>query len=476
MVGDGYTVPSCWPSSELGDCLSVIRNGLSKKQNKIGIGLPVSRIETISGDVVDPDKVGYLSELSHDEIERYRLKVGDILFSHINSELQLGRTAIYQGTPDVLIHGMNLLLLRVNSHLDGAFLHLLCTYLRARGVFIALAGRAVGQSSINHGKLKTLEVPVPPLPEQRKIAAVLGLVQRAIEQQERLVALTTELKKTLLHRLFTEGLCGEPQKQTEIGPVPESWEVVTLDSLFDIKHGYAFEGKFFTAQGRYVLLTPGHFFEEGGFRDQKDKTKYYVGNIPRSYVLAKGNLLVAMTEQKAGLLGSAIIVPENEKYLHNQRLGLIQNLDMQRLDKLFLFYFFNTVTFRQQIFLTSSGSKVRHTSPGKIRQQSIALPALDEQTDIAQLLSGVDAKLDVTKRKHQSITDLFRTLLHQLMTAEIRVQDLDLDGILQQPVAETDDGFSPNRELIHEPEVGESLPASENGADTRPFSNRSKSE
>ena len=74
-------------------------------------------------------------------------------------------------------------------------------------------------------------IPVPPLPEQRKIAAVLGLVQRAIEQQERLIALTTELKKALLHKLFTEGLPGEPQKQTEIGPVPESWEVVAWGIL-----------------------------------------------------------------------------------------------------------------------------------------------------------------------------------------------------------------------------------------------------
>ena len=63
----------------------------------------------------------------------------------------------------------------------------------------------------------------PSVPEQQKIAAMLGLVQRAIEQQERLIALTTELKKSLMHKLFTEGVCGERQKQTEIGPVPESW-------------------------------------------------------------------------------------------------------------------------------------------------------------------------------------------------------------------------------------------------------------
>ena len=60
---------------------------------------------------------------------------------------------------------------------------------------------------------------------------MLGLVQRAMEQQERLIALTTELKKALLHQLFTQGLRGEPQKQTEIGPVPESWEVVTLQDF-----------------------------------------------------------------------------------------------------------------------------------------------------------------------------------------------------------------------------------------------------
>ncbi len=76
-----------------------------------------------------------------------------------------------------------------------------------------------------------------PFAEQRKIAAVLGLVQRAIEQQERLIAVTTELKKTLLHKLFTEGLRGEPQKQTEIGPVPESWEIVRLEDAFDTQLG-----------------------------------------------------------------------------------------------------------------------------------------------------------------------------------------------------------------------------------------------
>jgi type I restriction enzyme S subunit len=80
---------------------------------------------------------------------------------------------------------------------------------------------AAAQGNISPSKLESLRLLLPDIQEQRKIAAVLGLVQRAIEQQEQLIALTTELKKALLHKLFTEGLRGEPQKQTAIGPVPE---------------------------------------------------------------------------------------------------------------------------------------------------------------------------------------------------------------------------------------------------------------
>ena len=295
--------------------------------------------------------------------------------------------------------------------------------------------------------LREFKLHIPPLPEQRKIAGVLGVVQRAVEQQERLIALTTELKKALLHQLFTQGLRGESQKQTEIGPVPESWEVAELASLFEIKHGFAFEGEFFASDGRYILLTPGHFFEEGGFRDQKDKTKFYTGDFLRSYLLTKGDLLVAMTEQKAGLLGSSIVIPESDKYLHNQRLGLIHKLDDSRLNKLFLYYFFNTADVRKRIAMTASGSKVRHTSPGKIRELKIALPCLDEQRRIVETFQAVDARIEMLGRKHATLTDLFRTLLHQLMTAQIRVRDLDLDGILSQAVRENGDkrplGFQP---------------------------------
>ncbi|QNI70602.1 Putative Type I restriction-modification system S subunit [Cyanobium sp. NS01] len=250
-------------------------------------------------------------------------------------------------------------------------------------------------------------------------------MQRAIEMQERIIQTTTEMKKALMHKLFTEGIRHEPQKQTDIGPIPESWEVIPLGEFFQVKHGFAFDGEFFKPSGDYILMTPGHFHEEGGFRDQREKTKFFTGDIPQDYVLAKDDLVVAMTEQKSGLLGSAAFVPEGNRYLHNQRLGLIVDLDTERLSKQCLFHIFNLPHLRVEVAKTSTGSKVKHTSPTKLRAVKVGIPpTVDEQEEIASALSATQQKINVAANKKAQLQVLFRTLLHELMAAKIRVNSL----------------------------------------------------
>jgi len=421
------TLPPDWRVRRFDSLFAVQQGKQVSKKNRVGENQrSFLRTKNVSWGRVDSSD---LDEMHFTEVEEQRLALlpGDLLVCEGGD---IGRTAIWRGELARCYYQNHLHRARLRDEgADSLFALYWLWYAFEVGSVYFGRGNVTTIPNLSQSKLCELPLPVPPLPEQRKIAGVLGTVQQAIEQQERLLALTTELKKTLLHQLFTYGLRGAPQKQTEFGPVPETWEVARLAELLEIKHGYAFEGKFFATHGRYILLTPGHFFENGGFRDQKDKTKSYTGEFPRSYLLAKGDLLVAMTEQTAGLLGSSIIIPESDRYLHNQRLGLIQNLDESRLKKLFLCHFFNTDAVRKRIAMTASGSKVRHTSPGKIRDLSIALPELEEQEQIVTTLQAVDGKLDLLGRKHVALTDLFCSLLHQLMTAQIRVPDLDLSAL-----------------------------------------------
>lgn len=165
-----------------------------------------------------------------------------------------------------------------------------------------------------------------------------------------------------------------------------SWREIQLGDVIHIKHGFAFKSKYFVSDGDYIVLTPGNFNENGGFRLRPGKDRAYDGDVPEGYILNKGDLIVAMTEQAPGLLGSSAVIPESNRFLHNQRLGFIDNFDASVLNKYYLYYLFNTYSVRGQISGSASGTKVRHTSPDKIYKVMVKVPSLKEQEKIADII------------------------------------------------------------------------------------------
>src|SRR5581483_11657114 len=123
-----------------------------------------------------------------------------------------------------------------------------------------------------------------------------------------------------------------------------AWDSVRIGELATVKHGFAFDGAFFTDAGRYILLTPGSCHPEGGLKLRGEREKYYSGDIPEEYLLREGDLLVVMTDliNSAPILGGSFLIPEDDRFLHNQRLGLVRILDPARINKHFLYYLFNT--------------------------------------------------------------------------------------------------------------------------------------
>lgn len=187
----------------LGSALELLRNGLTVKQDRDAGGIPVSRIETISSGDIDPEKCGYAGLQPSDDLSRWLLSPGDILFSHINSPAHVGRTAAYRGEPDVLVHGMNLLLLRADINRVHPDWLLAC--LRAPAFRMSLrrfVNQAVNQASISMTNLRTMLIPVPSLDVQATFAEEVGRIRKARATYQTHLRLLDTLFASLQQRAF----------------------------------------------------------------------------------------------------------------------------------------------------------------------------------------------------------------------------------------------------------------------------------
>lgn len=209
-------------------------------------------------------------------------------------------------------------------------------------------------------------------------------------------------------------------KLTEIGVIPEDWQAAQLGQKADIAHGYPFESQYFVERGQYMLTTPGNFYEGGGFRYLGSKQKHYAGPVPNNYLLKSGDLIVAMTEQADGLLGSAALIHDSEKYLHNQRLGRV-HLTCSDVETKYLFYVFNSNYYRCKVRETSAGTKVKHTSPQKLREIQIPIPPKSEQIAIAAALSDVDTLISSLDQLIAKKLDIKQAVTQKLLTGHLRL-------------------------------------------------------
>jgi len=265
----------------------------------------------------------------------------------------------------------------------------------------------------NMNAVLDFELPIPPPQEQERIVTILD------EAFEGIATAKANADRNLHNAQEAFVSYRDELMSGQIG-----WLEAPLANLCDVKHGYAFEGEFFAQEGQYVLLTPGSFYESGGYRERGSKTKYFTGPIPSDYILDENALLVAMTEQAAGLLGSPLLVPEANRFLHNQRLGLVKAKPGVPWVNEFFFHAFNVARVRQEIHASASGVKVRHTSPGKIGSVRVAYPSsLEEQRLVASRLFSLaqecEQLADIQNRKLAALDELKKSLLHQAFTGQL---------------------------------------------------------
>lgn len=219
MFGDPLSNPMGWEETTIGDTLKIIRNGTTAIQNEQRLGYPVSRIETISYEKIDPSKVRWV-QIDNRAFEKYKVLEGDILFSHINSVEHIAKTALYKGVPKNLVHGMNLLLLRPDRNkCIPEFLHAFLKSEAVRNCFRGMAKQAVNQASLNQQDIKQMPLPLPPIEKQIYFAERIKAIEsNVINQLDAMKKQSSYLFNVLLTRSFT-------------GELTASWEAEHAEEI-----------------------------------------------------------------------------------------------------------------------------------------------------------------------------------------------------------------------------------------------------
>ncbi|MDF2852615.1 MAG: restriction endonuclease subunit [Sphingobacterium multivorum] len=400
-----------WEKVKLGEIFSVIRNGANIKQSNGASGIPITRIESISSGFLDESKLGY-ANIDSNKFENFYILRGDILMSHINSLKHLGKTALVSDLDNTIIHGMNLLLLRANQRCFPAYIKYFFETNIFYGQILSIANQSVNQSSFTVNKLKDLEIPLPPLPIQEKIATILDKADELRRKDKDLQSKYDELAQAIFIDMF-----GDPVRNEK------GWEVKKLEELCSkILSGNTPKGgsevyvesgiKFFRSQNVWknrLDLDDIAYIDEATHKKMKNTS------------LKNKDILITKTgrinTENSSLGRAALYSGENDSANLNGHVYLIRVYSKFIIPE-FLVFILTTIQYRDHIrSVCVGGIDKRQLNKEHIQDFPIILPPLHLQQSFArkiELINQLKAQANAEKSE-----ELFQSLLQKAFKGEL---------------------------------------------------------
>lgn len=421
-------LPSGWVVTIFDNVISSMTNGLNGTQNKDGIGIPVSRIETISHQFIDFNKIGYISDYDANKIENFKLNENDILFSHINSPIHLGKTAIYNSERE-LYHGVNLLRISLNEAVDPRLFNYYCKYVRALGVFSSQAQHAVNQSSLNQKKLGKFEIVLPPKNEQIRIAdkldSILAKVNKAQERLEKVPNILKRFRQSVLAAATSGELTREWREENGLSYEWQSIKVSTLVSKIEA-------GKNIKCDERpphdnefgiiKISAVTWGFYDEAQSKTLKDD-ELFIENRR----VGVGDFLISRANTLE-LLGMPVIVKKVTKNL--MLSDKVLRLVMPEQEKAWLDIFLRSPKGRLEIQSRATGNQesMRNIGQKALFDIDLLLPTSIEKTEIVKIVGLLTSHVEMLEKQYFIIKSRLDKLAQSILAKAFRGELVEQDS------------------------------------------------
>lgn len=349
-----------------------------------------------------------------------RFKRGDVLYGKLRPYLDKAVLADEGG-----VCTTELLVLRVKGGVEPRFLAVLLHSLN----FIKHA--VAGTTGVQHPRtswahIREFKVPGFTQEEQSRIADLLWFVHKAIAQSEALIEVAQSLKRAAMRTLFTHGLRGEAQKETEVGPVPEGWKLTSFGVLFNIVQGFSLK-KNLSEDGKGVpFLRTSNIYWGRTELNSVSRMRIDPASIG-DRVLEAGDLLVC----EGGEIGRATVWDgEIENCTFQNHIHRLRPQDDGRVTPRFAMSWLEEGFCHRRIY-EGAGNRttIPNLSQARLGELTMPLPSLDEQREIVAILDSIDRKIDLHRKKRAVLDNFFKVLLHKLMTEDIRVGALNFSAL-----------------------------------------------
>ena len=392
----------------LRDVIVFMRNGTTAAQNSDGSGFPVTRIETISDGSIDIGRVRFV-EIEEDSLEKWKLVTGDILLSHINSVAHIGKSALYQGTPPVLIHGMNLLLIRPDlSKIVPDYLHFALNSRPVRQEIRARCKRAINQASINQKELGAIDIPVPDLFEQHRIVDIL----KRADGLRRLRAHAHDTAHQLIPSLFIE-MFDDPAAN------PNGWTIKPLKEVADIGSGVTKGRKLGAHQTVELPYLAVSNVQDGHLNLTKVKSIQVKPAEIEKYQVLPGDFLMTEGGDPDKLGRGAIWNGEIDVCLHQNHIFKVRcNRDMLLPEYLrsLVGSHYGKGYFLRVAKQTTGIASINKTQLGNF---PVLVPPIEKQNKFVTLLESIDSIITQQNAAQSGAESSFQSLLHRAFNGVI---------------------------------------------------------
>lgn len=427
-----------WKVYNLGE-IGFFTNGVNKSKISFGHGYPFVNLL----DIFDKDRIDYipkgLVDVNQDELNRYNIKNGDILFVRSSVKLDgVGKAcAVTKDLKNTIFSGFIIRFRQPNLILNNLFSSYYLNSFPIRNQIISKATLSAN-SNINQQSLKTIQIEIPSLPTQRRIAHILSTIDSVIEKTQSAIEKYKAIKQGMLHDLFTRGIdlktgilrpryqdAPELYKPSKLGWIPNEWEIKEIGNVSSlVTNGFVgIATPYYTTADKGVPYLYGTNIREDSieFNDLRYISREFNNSHVKSQ-LKPGDMLCV----QSGHIGTCAVVPDNFVEANCHAL-IITRFYKEIIYPEFISFYLNSSIGQHHLDKIIIGSTIKHINTSDLAKHLIPIPLFEEQKEISRRLLVIDQKLRTEQNYFHKLQMLKSGLMSDLLSGKKRVKVDDED-------------------------------------------------